>query len=57
VTQNGLRGRDAGDRDPVRAAGDVVKPGHVEELDRDRVAAVLAADAELERRLRLAADP
>ena len=36
------------DRHPERRAGDVVEPDLVEEVDRLRVAAVLAADAELE---------
>jgi hypothetical protein len=46
-------------RSPIRsgAAGDVVEPHHVEQLDRLRVAAVLAADPELQRPPRLAADP
>jgi omega-6 fatty acid desaturase (delta-12 desaturase) len=57
VPYGGLRRRDAGDRDAVRAAGHVVEPGHVEEVDRERVAAVLAADPELERRLGLATHP
>ena len=38
----------AGDRDAERRAGDVVQAHLVEEVDRLRVAAVLAADAELE---------
>ena len=38
-------------------AGDVVEPHAVEELDRARIAAVLAADPDLQLRLRLAAAP
>jgi hypothetical protein len=55
--QRGLGGGDAGDRHPEGRAADVVQAGHVEERDRVGVAAVLAADAELEVRARLAADP
>src|SRR5436305_3382442 len=47
----------ARDRDAVRRAAHVVEPGHVEEVDRVRVAAVLAAEAELKRGLGLAAGP
>src|SRR5689334_20704608 len=39
---------EAGDRHPERAAADVVEADPVEEVDRLGVAAVLAADAELE---------
>src|SRR5689334_17653584 len=53
----GLRGRHPGDRHAVRRAAHVVEPRHVEERDRVRVAAVLAADAELEVRLLLAPGP
>src|SRR6185295_6849196 len=52
-----LSRRHTGDRHPKRRAGDVVEPGHMEELDRLRIAAVLAADPELEPRMRLAPDP
>src|SRR5215212_1537469 len=45
------------DRHAVRRAAHVVEPGHLEEGDRLGVAAVLAADAELQVRLRLAARP
>ena len=41
-------GLQPGDRHPERRAGHVVQAGIVEEVDRLRVAAVLAADAELE---------
>ena len=41
-------GLQPGDRDPERRAGDVVQARVVEEVHRVRVAAVLAADAELE---------
>src|SRR5262245_21308304 len=53
----GLRGREPGDRNAVRGAGDVVQPRLVEEPDRRRVAAVLAADADLEPWLRGASLP
>ena len=53
----GLRGRHPGDRHAVRRAAHVVEPGELEEADRVGVAAVLAADAELEVRLGLAAGP
>src|SRR2546421_11792263 len=56
-SEHRLRGRHAGDRHPVRRAAHVVEPGHLEEGDRLGVAAVLAADAELEVRLRLATGP
>src|SRR5919202_6953306 len=52
-----LRRGHARDRDAVRRAAHVVKPGHVEEVDRLGVAAVLAADPELQLRLGLAPDP
>src|SRR4051794_1949716 len=57
VVEHGLRGGHARDRHAVRRAADVVESSHVEEGDRLRVAAVLAADAQLELRLRLAAGP
>src|SRR5205823_2504526 len=43
-----LRRRDPGDRHAVRRAAHVVETGELEERDRVRVAAVLAADAQLE---------
>src|SRR5919201_4819334 len=43
-----LRGGETGDRHPERGAADVVEADAVEELHRLRLAAVLAADAELE---------
>src|ERR1700754_2599032 len=52
-----LGGGDPRNRHPERRARHVVQPGLVEELDRLRGAAVLAADAELEPRGGLAADP
>src|SRR5690348_3003881 len=52
-----LRGRHPGDRHAIRRAAHVVEPRHVEEVDRVGVAAVLAADAELQLRLGLAARP
>src|SRR4051812_19100851 len=57
VLEHGLRGGHARYRHSVRRAADVVEPSHVEEGDRPRVAAVLAADAQLELRLRLPAGP
>ena len=53
----GLRRRDPCDRDPQRRARDVVEAGGVEERDRVWIAAVLAADPELQPRVGLAADP
>src|SRR4051812_178094 len=53
LLQRSLRRREAGERDPVRRAADVIEPDPVAELDRRRLAAVLAADAELDVRLRL----
>src|SRR5579862_1485541 len=46
-----LRGGEPGERHAKRRAGDIVEPEPVAERDRARLAAVLAADAELERRL------
>ena len=46
--ERGLGGRDPGDRHPVRRAADVVEPDRGEEADAVGVAAVLAADAELQ---------
>ena len=43
-----LRGGEAGDGDTERRAGDVVEAGALAEVDRVGIAAVLAADAELE---------
>ena len=48
TTDDGLRGRQAGDRHPERRARHVVEPGLVEEGDGLGVAAVLTADAELQ---------
>src|SRR5215210_6939849 len=52
-----LCGSDPGDRHAVGRAAHVVEPGHLEVSDRVGVAAVLAADPELELGLGLAADP
>src|SRR5947199_10539397 len=52
-----LRSGNARDRHAVGRATHVIKPCHVEERDRLRIAPVLAADPELEMRLRLAAGP
>src|SRR5687767_5035323 len=49
----GLRGSDAGDRNPERRAADVIDSRLVKEGDAVGVSAVLAADAELESGLRL----
>ena len=46
--QRRLRGREAGDRDAEGRARDVVETRLLAEGDRGRIAAVLAADAELE---------
>jgi O-acetylserine/cysteine efflux transporter len=48
AAQGGAAGLEAGDRDPERRAGDVVQPHLVEEVDRRRVAPVLAADTEVQ---------
>src|SRR5579859_3896505 len=52
VLQRRLRGGETGERDAERRAGHVVEPDAVAERDRVRLAAVLAADAELEILLR-----
>src|SRR4051794_24267683 len=52
-----LRRGHARDRHAVRGAAHVVEPRHVEERDRVRVAAVLAADAELQVSLGFAPGP
>ena len=61
VGERRLRGREPRERDAVRRARDVVEPEPVAERDRARLAAVLAADPELDARLRaspaLDADP
>src|SRR5215208_2300036 len=49
--QRGLRGGEARDGDAEGRAGDVVEAGQVAEGDGARLAAVLAADADLEPRL------
>lgn len=49
-----LRRRKAGDRDAVRAARDVVELDLLAEVDRLGIAAVLAANAELDRLPRFA---
>ena len=46
--ERGLGGGKAGERDAIRAAGDVVEPEPVAEGDGLRLAAVLAADAQLD---------
>src|SRR4051794_3164361 len=48
VVERRLRGGEAGDRHAVRRARHVVEPGAMAERDRARLAAVLAADADLE---------
>src|SRR5215216_5584682 len=55
--QSGLCGGHARDRHAVRRAAHVDEPGELEEGDRVGVAAVLAADAELQARPGLAPDP
>src|SRR5205085_8003606 len=52
-----LRRRDAGDRYARRRGRHVVETSSVEERDRVRVAAVLAAHAQLEPWMRFASDP
>src|SRR5439155_2775390 len=42
-----LSGREPGDRNPIGGAADIVEPERMAELDRRRVPAVLAADADL----------
>src|SRR3974390_1791244 len=46
--QRRWRGSEPRDRYPVRRTADVVEPDLLEELDRRRIAAVLAADPEFE---------
>src|SRR4029078_3691101 len=53
LLERGLRRRQPRKRDAVRRAAHVVEADPVAELDRRRLAAVLAADAELDVRLRL----
>src|SRR4051812_38589706 len=57
MSDDGLCGSDTRDRHAERRAGHVIEACHVEELDRLRIAAVLAADAEPELRVGLAPDP
>src|SRR5689334_16243687 len=52
--QGGSGRGEAGDRHPVRRAGDVLEAHPIEEIDRLWIAAVLAADAEVEIRVRRA---
>src|SRR4051794_13363855 len=49
LAERGLRGGEAGDRDAVGRAGDVVEADRMAEGDGGGIAAVLAADADLER--------
>src|SRR3954470_8976393 len=53
LAERGLRGGEAGDRDAVGRAGDVVEADRMAEGDGGGIAAVLAADADLERGARL----
>ena len=55
LAERRLRRREAGDRHAEGRAGDVVEPSLLAEGDRGRIAAVLAADAELDVRARRAA--
>src|SRR3954451_900590 len=55
LAERSLGRGEAGDRHAERAARDVVQPDLVAQLDRVRVAALFAADAELDLRPRLAA--
>ena len=55
VLQRRLRRSEARDRDAVGRAGDVIEPQAVAEGDGVRIAAMLAADTELERGTGLAA--
>src|SRR5215475_10557491 len=52
LPQHRLRCREPRQRDAIGRAADVVEPDQVAELDRTGLAAVLAADAELQVRLR-----
>jgi len=54
VLQNGVRGREAGDRHTEGRAAHIVQAGDVAELDRAGLAAVLAADTDFQLRPRLA---
>ena len=51
-----LCGREPCDRNAVRRAGNIIEPDLVAELDRRRIAAVLAADAEVHVRAGLLAE-
>src|SRR6476660_5741569 len=55
VPERRLRGGEAGDGDAVGRRGDVIEAPRLAEGDRGRVAAMLAANAELEAGLRRAA--
>src|SRR4051812_20646572 len=57
VRDGRLRGSHARHRHAERRAAHVVEPRHVEEVDRARIAPVLAADPELQVGLRLAPGP
>ncbi len=57
MVDRSLRGGDSGDWDPVGAAGHVVEPRCVKELDGVWVAAVFTADAEFQAWVGLAPDP
>src|SRR3954452_25125074 len=57
VDDRGLGRGHARNRNPEGRAGDVVEARHVEELDRFGISSMLATDAELEIRPRLASDP
>src|SRR5262249_25951448 len=52
--ERGVGGRETRNRDPVGGARDVVETAPMEEADGRRIAAVLAADADLELGARLA---
>ena len=53
--QGRLRRREPGDRHPIGRAGHIVEPHLLAEADRGGIAAMLAANAELDRRPRLRA--
>src|SRR5579883_219369 len=48
LAERGLRGREPSDRHAEWRAGHIVEPSRVAECDRSRIAAMLAADADLE---------
>ena len=50
IAQHGLCGRQSGHRNAERRAADIGQPDAMEKVDRCRIAAMLAADAQLDLR-------